>query len=528
MQIALADKKSEMKLHWFQDKNITVVGLARSGIGAANLLSLSGARVYVTDISPRYRLEENIKMLAPSVTVSAGGHQDYIFDSADLIVVSPGVPLNIPPLVRARSRGVPVIGELELAYQMVKSELITPHFIGITGTNGKSTTATLISLMLDQSGFRTLLGGNIGNALTEEVYKLMKGSGNQVYGDTETHPPHPPVSVSPFPDFIVAEISSFQLESIRDFRPFIALILNITPDHLDRYSGMQEYIEAKARIFENQKHPDSLILNADDPVVMDLYDKRIRKSDPESRGLRVLFFSREREVEGIYHKDGHLHFNSLSTSKTAPSAFLRKQDEGAVFPPLRDIPVQEVRIEGVHNMENAMAASLAAVAAGCPAEAVLTVLGDFSGLEHRTESVCEINGVRFINDSKGTNTGATLRSLEGLHNVVLIMGGRDKGGDFSVLKNLIGKKVKSLVLFGEAKEKIASQLYGIVDITLAGSLEETVRVSLAKASPGDIVLFSPGCASFDMFSDFEERGRRFKEAVRKIQEETINNDRDRI
>ncbi len=498
----------------FKDKNVLVVGLARSGTGAANLLSAIGARVSVTDKRPREFLADNLKRLSPSINVIAGEHPGEVFNTVDLIVVSPGVPLDIPPLLDARDRGVQIIGELELAYQIITGDELrvtgysSPAFIGVTGTNGKSTTTTLIDRMLQKSGFKTLLGGNIGSALTEELNKVkVRNEELKV-------------------DYIVAEISSFQLESIQDFRPFIAVILNITPDHLDRYKEMQEYIRAKGKIFENQGPGDYLILNADDSRVMELYNFRFRIPDSRLRDMRILFFSRKNEVEGIYYKDARLHCKLHSTSRTAPPAFLpasatpvarrgsrRKQEKGAVSSPFEIISVDEIRIKGVHNVENAMAASLVAIVSGCPIEAIKSVLNDFSGLEHRLEFVREIDKVSFINDSKGTNIGAVAKSLESFRNVILIMGGRDKEGDFTQLNDLIKEKVKALILFGEAREKIAGAVGEAAKVNFVRNLKEAVEVSMSKSSAGDVVLLSPGCTSFDMFANFEERGTRFKEAV---------------
>ncbi|MEF9437823.1 MAG: Mur ligase family protein, partial [Candidatus Mariimomonas ferrooxydans] len=307
----------------FKGKNVLVAGLARSGTGAANLLSSIGAKVRITDIKPRDLLIDNIEKLLPSIEIIAGEHPEEVFNTADLIVVSPGVPLDIPPVLRAIARGIPVIGEFDLAYQIVTGDELrdmsdkqktgllpvnrhpSPAFIGVTGTNGKSTTATLISMMIKDAGFKTILAGNIGNALTEEIYS----SQFTVHGSRLTDT-----------DYIVAEISSFQLESIQDFKPFIAVILNITPDHLDRYSSIQEYVNAKARIFENQGPSDYLILNADDPAIMELYEskispRRIARGDKnqKSSSVNILFFSRKKEVKGIYYKDGNLHFNFLPT-----------------------------------------------------------------------------------------------------------------------------------------------------------------------------------------------------------------------
>jgi UDP-N-acetylmuramoylalanine--D-glutamate ligase len=483
----------EEKRNIFADKNVLVVGLARSGVGASNLLSAFGAKVTVTDSKSRESLEGQIRKLAQPVRVITGDNPVDVFESCDMIVVSPGVPLDIQPLLYARRRGIHIIGELELAYQVIKSGIrgqgsgvrekteTATEFIGITGTNGKSTVTTLVDLMLNRSGRRTLLGGNIGNALTEEILKTGVREEKNI-------------------DFVVAEISSFQLESIESFRPGIAAILNITPDHLNRYKSMDDYINAKARIFENQLPEDYLVLNADDPTVMKMAEERF--SAGNVKVPNTLFFSRKNEVKGVYCRDGELFCNIPNLD--FPSS---------KFP---FISQEEIKIKGVHNLENAMAASLIALISGLSYQPVRDALKTFSGLEHRLEFVSEINGIQFMNDSKATNIGAVEKSLEGLDHVILIMGGMDKGSDFSVLHDLIKRKVKSLILIGEAKETIERALRGITEIQRAEDLREAVALSFREASAGDTVLLSPGCASFDMFKDFEERGRRFKEIVKEV------------
>jgi UDP-N-acetylmuramoylalanine--D-glutamate ligase len=516
----------EKKKNKYRDKNILVVGLARSGTGAANLLASMGAKVTITDKKSGSSLESQIMKLSPSVKVITDGMPKEVFDEADMVVVSPGVPLDIDPLLHTKAKGIPIIGELELAYQIVASselrvsvntrsrkhgthntELATPSFIGVTGTNGKSTTITLIDLMLKESGYKTLLGGNIGNALTEEISNALNiqqtGRGERLFA---------PAIV----DYIVTEISSFQLESVKEFRPGIAVILNITPDHLDRYDSINDYINAKARIFENQTSEDYLILNADDPATMELYNAIINPEPGTVQGINqksklpeALFFSRKKEVHGVYCRDGKIYCN------LPPSLLINRQ-----LPinnrqlPLIDI--DKIRIKGIHNLENAMAASLVALISGCPCQAIVKMLRDFPGLEHRLEFVGEVKGVRFINDSKGTNVGAVAKSLEDFKNVILIMGGLDKGSDFSVLHDLIKRKVKLLILIGEAKEKIAQAVGGATETRKVRDLKEAVNLSMSKAFADYVVLLSPGCASFDMFTDFEDRGRKFKEAVREL------------
>jgi len=456
-------------------KRVTVFGLARSGVGAANLLAEMGAKVTVTDKKSEGELSEIMKKLAPSVRSSLGGHRDEVWVSADLLVVSPGVPMEVEPVAAAKEMGIPVIGELELAYRILENRI---PFLAVTGSNGKSTTTTLLNYILIKSGFKTVLGGNIGNALTEEILKM----GNGQIG----------------PDFCVVEVSSFQLESIDTFRPFISAILNITPDHMDRYRGMSDYAVAKARIFENQDEGDFLVLNADDPETMRIENEKMKgkKGKPD-----IFHFSRLREVKGVYYRNGTVYCNMPSID---PLPF-----------PL--IEASGIKIKGVHNLENAMAASAMALLADCSPGAVIESLREFSGLEHRLEFVREMNGVKYVNDSKGTNIGAVVKSLESFQEpLILIAGGRDKAGDFSVLRDLVSEKVKALVLIGEAAEKIREALGNVTDTIIAKDLRNAVEICGQRAEKGDTVLLSPACASFDMFRDFEDRGRQFKKIVMEI------------
>jgi UDP-N-acetylmuramoylalanine--D-glutamate ligase len=474
-------------------RKVTVVGLARSGVGAANLLASMGAEVTVTDRLPEAKLAETVKRLAPSVRRVLGGHTDGLFMSAEMIVVSPGVPLEMQQVISAKAAGIPVIGELELAYQIVEGAKGTP-FLGVTGSNGKSTTTTLLELMLRKGGFKTLLGGNIGNALTEEILKIAEV---QKSGSAE-------VTTSGLPDFrtlsdldfVVVEVSSFQLDSIDRFRPHIAVILNITPDHLDRYHSLREYGSSKARIFENQTEGDFIVLNADDPETAKIGNERVRVG---AGGPDLFYFSRSKKVKGMYYRDGTIYCNIPHSSCLPDHPFIQ---EG------------EIKIKGVHNLENAMAASAMALLAGCPRRAVIESLREFAGLEHRLEFVRELDGVRYINDSKGTNVGAVMKSVESFDGpVVLIAGGRDKAGDFSALRDLVSRKVKALVLIGEATEKISGALGDATDTVMARDLKDAVARCREKAVKGDVVLLSPACASFDMFRDFEDRGRQFKKIV---------------
>lgn len=488
---------------------ITVVGLARSGAGAAKLLALMGAEVTVTDKRPEVELTDMVKELGPSVKLALGGHPEEVFSAADLIVVSPGVPLEIRPIVSAKAKGIPVIGELELAYRIMqglvtsdlglaKDEVLIPNpqspipFLAITGSNGKSTTTTLLDHMMRKAGFNTVFGGNIGNALTEEIYKIATSSEQRV---TDEDKNSSLITHRSLPDFFVVEVSSFQLESIDSFRPHIASILNITPDHLDRYDSMTAYRDAKAAICLNQRSSDFLVLNADDPGVLELYNLHFRPGDPD--GPKVYFFSRNREVEGIYYKEGKLYCNMPDIACTA---YL--------------IDADEIKIKGVHNLENAMAASAMALLANCSPEAVAESMKEFKGLEHRLELARELDGVKYINDSKGTNVGAVVKSVESFQGpLILIAGGRDKAGDFYALRELVSQKVRAVILIGEASDKIKDALGDVTETLMAKDLAEAVNMSRQMAKKGDAVLLSPACASFDMFRDYEDRGRQFKKLV---------------
>ncbi|MEW6067068.1 MAG: UDP-N-acetylmuramoyl-L-alanine--D-glutamate ligase [Nitrospirota bacterium] len=507
-----------------KDKNITVVGAARSGIGAANLLVDLGATVTVTDIKSEDKLKEFIPRLNPSVRLVLGSHPEDIFLSADMIVISPGIPPIMPSLSKAKEKGIPIIGELELAYQIaiygsgnpLIPPIIPPHpplekggrgdlikgcgggFLAVTGTNGKSTTTSLLGFMMKRGGLKTIIGGNIGNALTEEILRLVKSQESRVKSQ------QPVVSSQKIIDYrlsaidyIVAEVSSFQLESIKDFSPKVAAILNITPDHLDRYHSLKEYSDAKAKIFENQHENDFLVLNQDDPETMKLESEKLKTRNKKPV---VFYFSRKKEVSGVYFKNGVIYCNLPYPSLP-----------GSHFPLITS---DEIKIKGVHNLENAMAASVMALLAGCPLNAVRESLKEFPGLEHRLEFVRDINGVKYFNDSKGTNVGAVIKSLESFREpIILIAGGRDKAGDFSVLRRLAKERVKAIVLIGEASEKIKKTLGDLTEMVMAKDLRDAVNISRNIATKGDVVLLSPACASFDMFVDFEDRGRQFKKSV---------------
>jgi UDP-N-acetylmuramoylalanine--D-glutamate ligase len=393
--------------------------------------------------------------------METGGHSEKAFLEADLLVISPGVDGRHPLLGRARSAGIPVWSEVELAYRLTPA-----RFLAVTGTNGKSTTVSLLGAMLRAAGIPSVVAGNIGTALCEVVPELS--------------PAH----------WVVAELSSFQLETIATFRPRVGILLNLAPDHLDRYTDLREYYAAKARIFMCQAAEDIAVLNADDPAAL-THAQGIRS--------RVLMFSRSRTVgDGAFLRDDRL--------------VVRRQG--------RTEPVcdrRSIRIQGAHNLENSLAAAAGASAVGAPAAAIAAALGEFAGLPHRMEVVGETDGVRFVNDSKGTNVGAVLKSLEGFgRGLILIAGGKDKGGDFVPLRPLLPGRVKTLILIGQARPKMRMQLEGACPTEEASSLPEAVERAAEIASPGDTVLLSPACASFDMFRDFEERGDVFRQAVKDV------------
>ena len=477
----------------FHEKKITVVGLARSGVGAANLLVSLGAKVTVTDRKKPEQLDAFIKALSPEVSLSLGNHPAELFELSDLIVISPGVSLESGPMALARSKGVRIIGELELAFQALRSDgsVTVPEFLAVTGTNGKSTTTALLDAMLKSGGIGTILGGNIGNSIATEILDLLGNS---------------PATAAA--RYIVAELSSFQLETIETFRPKGSTILNITPDHLDRYHEMDAYISAKCRVATNQIATDYLVLNADDPYTAELKCIVGR----QKQGPQIFYFSRKGAVEGIYYEKGEIRFNLPQDRLRQLGLSLDSPDSAFTLDP------ESFAIKGVHNVENAMSAALMAYLSGCNFDGIKDALATFPGLEHRLEFVRELNGVRYINDSKGTNVGAVLKSLEGFTApVILIAGGRDKDSDFSLLRQMIKEKVKRLVLVGDAAEKIGKAVCDMTECEMAGfDFPSAVAKAKEAAAPGDVVLLSPACASFDMFRDFEDRGKQFKRMVMEL------------
>jgi UDP-N-acetylmuramoylalanine--D-glutamate ligase len=441
------------------NKRVLVVGLGRSGVASALFLKARGARVTVSDTKRPDQLRNEIPtLLDHGISVETGGHGERTFQNQDLIVVSPGVPVDAQPVLQARALGEPVIGEVELAFEFLPGPIVA-----ITGSNGKTTTTTLVGEILRQSGMKTLVGGNIG---TPSISLVAKAT---------------PESV------IVLEVSSFQLETIRSFRPKIAVVLNITPDHLDRHRTFAAYVDAKARIFENQQSEDFAVLNADDPTCVALA-RRTR--------AQVFWFSRKREVDnGACVRGGKV--------------FIRREGrEHAVM------PVSEIPLKGGHNIENVLAGICASELVGCDAVHIRNAVRGFKAVEHRLEYVATVRGVDYYNDSKATNVDATIKALESFPaNIHLILGGKDKDSDYTVLNDLLRQRVKCVYTIGAAAEKIQLQVQGAASIIAAGNMDTAIRQASLSAQPGDIVLLAPACASFDQFENYEHRGRVFKELV---------------
>jgi UDP-N-acetylmuramoylalanine--D-glutamate ligase len=442
-------------------KKVLVVGLARTGIATAKFLKTKGSLVTTTEVRPKEEMEEAIRELkGMDITTEWGGHRVETFLKQDCIVVSPGVDLGIEPIQKAIQQGVKVTSEIELAYHFIHVPIIA-----VTGTNGKTTTTLLIGEMLKEDGKKVGVGGNVGEPL------ILFADGKDQW------------------EVLVVEISSFQLEAIEDFRPRISVLLNITEDHLDRYPCYDNYIEAKVRIFANQNSGDLAILNRDDPIVMQYHEK--------VKAKKVFFGLKEKLGEGAF--------------SNGQTIFLRLGGEGEEY------SLAKTSLKGIHNVENMMAALTTARIFGCSRQAVQGVLNRFEGLEHRLEFVREMKGIRFYNDSKGTNVGSVVKSLQSFSEpVILIAGGKDKMGNLSPLKKLIQKQVKHLILIGEARERMNRELGGLTDTSIAKTMEEAVLIARQKAEGGEVVLLSPACSSFDMFKDYKERGKVFKEAVHRL------------
>jgi UDP-N-acetylmuramoylalanine--D-glutamate ligase len=440
---------------------VLVVGLGATGVATARFLHDRGAQVTVSEVRDEAAVLPALNTLkSRGIAVETGGHRLPAFLAADLIVVSPGVSLEALPLRAAAEKGTEIISEIELAYRFTSTPIIA-----VTGTNGKTTTVKLMAEIFRSAGREAFLGGNVGNPLIEYVL----------------HGHHA--------EFIIAEISSFQLEGIQTFRPHISVLLNLQQDHLDRYASYGEYIAAKARIFANQRQNDYALLNADDSDV-----QKLSPSIPAT----TLAFSAVRPVPaGIYHRDGRFHY--------------RMGNEQVTF------AADHLQLRGTHNLHNIMAAAAVGTLCGCPRDVVQRTIEQFKTLHHRLEFVLEHKGIRFYNDSKATNVGSVVSALASMSPpLILIAGGKDKGGDYDPLIPLLKEKVKVLVLIGEAREKMHAVLKASTTVILADSLEDAFRRSVGEASPGDTILLSPACSSFDMFASYEQRGDAFSALVRRF------------
>ena len=448
----------------FANKKILVLGAGISGLSVAQILQQLGARVVVSDAKPMDQFDRDFSELQAAGIVFVMGHQnEKLLDDIDYLVVSPGISIYIPLVMAAQNRGICVMSEVEVAYRLSEAPMIA-----ITGTNGKTTTTTLVGEMLKTTGHQVGVGGNIGAALSEQALAAR-------------------------PDgFVVAEISSFQLEGVIDFRPHIAAILNLTPDHLDRHHTMEVYQQMKEQVFSRQEASDYLILNYDDMAVRDMAKR--------AKG-KVVYFSRQQQLAaGIYIENGKLKINLDGNSSEICA-------------------VNDINIKGGHNVENALAACGVAYFAGVRPEAMAEVLKSFAGVEHRIELTAKIAGIAYYNDSKATNPESAIKALEAFDgHIILIAGGRDKNTDLTAFMQLAKERVDHLILLGEALQRFAeaATLQGVNNIHKVATFAEAVTLAHKLAQPPQVVVLSPACASYDMFNNYEERGKAFKDLVRQL------------
>ncbi len=445
----------------FTGKKIIVVGMGKTGVATAAFLGGLGATVVVVDEKPQRQWGEAFEQLAFQSWLTVGSYDVTALDGVDLVVPSPGIPPYNDILAAAQKRNIPIISEIELAYRFIKVPIIA-----VTGTNGKTTTTTLLGKILAHAGKKVFVGGNIGNPLIEYAASPQAD------------------------DFVVAEISSFQLQWIKRFRPHAAMLLNITCDHVNYHGSFEEYRRVKASIFEHQQESDLAILNAEDETQEGLA--------ASSRGQVVRFSSRRSLRPGI----------SLQND-----AIVYSKPDGTE----ERYPLSMISLPGLHNVENVMAAVVTARFCGCSSESIIETVSLFRGLPHRIEFTGEKNSVKFYDDSKGTNVDAVVRALQTFSTpVILLLGGRDKDGNFDALQSLLPSKTKQVVLFGEARDSILPQLGNMAPTSKEPTLQAAVEHAYRDALPGDIVLLSPGCASFDEFANYKERGNYFKEVVRNL------------
>ncbi|WP_283594319.1 UDP-N-acetylmuramoyl-L-alanine--D-glutamate ligase [Paraclostridium bifermentans] len=449
-----------------KNKNVLLVGLAKTGVSTIKKLNKLGANIIVNDIKPKEKLEGIIEEIdnLDNIEYVLGKHLENI-ENIDLTIVSPGVPLDLPFIEKIKSEGIKIIGEVELAYRLSKN----PTFIGITGTNGKTTTTSLVGEMFKKANKDTYIVGNIGNPVIDTVDLTNENS------------------------YLVTELSSFQLESIEDFKPKVSTIINITEDHLNRHHTMENYINAKARVFKNQDKTDFTILNYDDSIVRDL--------GKNSNG-NVLYFSIKEEVKQGAYLDKN---NNIVIKVDGKELVLMNKSE--------------LSLPGNHNLENAMSAILMAYVLNIDTDVIIDTLRTFKGVEHRLEFVTNKDGIMFVNDSKGTNPDSTIKAITSYEKpIVLIAGGYEKQSDFTEMIKYATKNVKALVLLGQTAEKIetTAKEHGIDNISKVEDMKAAVKKAYEIAESGDVVLLSPACASWDMYPNFEARGLDFKENIYKL------------
>ncbi len=448
----------------FANKRVLVLGAGISGLSVALILQQLGASVIVSDSKPIDKFDSDFSELkAANIGLELGNQNEELLDGIDYLVLSPGISIYIPLVIAAQNRGICVMSEVEVAYRISEAPMVA-----ITGTNGKTTTTTLVGEMIKTTGRQVGVGGNIGASLSRQALDI-KADG-----------------------FVVAEISSFQLEGASRFRPHIAAILNLTPDHLDRHRNMEIYQQMKEKIFVRQETSDYIILNYDDLAVQEMAKRTTGK---------VVYFSRQQRLDCGFYVENNKIKMSLDGKR------------------LDICDIQDIKIKGGHNVENALAACAAAYFAGVRLEAMAEVLKTFPGVEHRIEPVAERKGVTYYNDSKATNPESSIKALEAFDgHIILIAGGRDKNTDLTEFMKLAKKRVEHMILLGEAQQRFAEAAaqQGVENIHKVVSFDEAVTVAYKLAQPPQVVLLSPACASYDMFDNYEERGRVFKELVRRL------------
>lgn len=448
-------------------KKISIIGAARSGVAAAKLFKKNSFDVFLSDSTPEEKIEQKFKdeIKSEGIAYEFGGHSEKVYD-CDLMVVSPGVPQSSAVIQSALKKGIEVISEVEAASWFSKGRVIA-----VTGTNGKTTTTTLIGEIFKDAGYNTFVCGNIGTAFSEIADKTNDDS------------------------IVVLETSSFQLDNIKNFKPFVSVMLNITPDHMDRYDSFDKYAESKMKIADNQNESDYFVFNFDDELV--------RKSAETGVKAKHSAFSLNSDVKKKFESGAYVDNYDLIY-------FYYMGEENV-------IDTQKLIIKGQHNVYNTMASVISAKIFGIEKEFIKKTVENFKGVEHRLEFVRDINGIKFYNDSKATNVNSVWYALQGFNErLVLILGGKDKGNEYSQIEKEVKEHVKHIIAIGESKQKVYNYFRNIIPTTVASSLEDAVNKAASNAKSGDVVLLSPACASFDMFDNYEHRGREFKRIVNSL------------